>query len=405
MTDAAPSRPASLPELAREMADDLAQLEAELGEVDLLIAQAKTEAARHESRRATAADKLAAQAAAAQAAGAEPAPGADLGAQVVLLTKRAALMESQVDVLEGKRRALARYRDALVTYEAALVALGDLPVALPAPSTGSGRAAPPARQAEPSGPPLAVSRLLLGAQEDLRREIARAMHDGPAQSLTNIVLQAQIVERLVERDPARAGAEVRQLVAMVQQTLEATKTFIFDVRPMVLDDLGLVPTLRRAARERGRRAGVAVDFDSLGADRRLPMDLESGLFRMIDEAMSTYLDLRADRVSVRLEWSDQVEVRVSASRAVVDAQPDTTPEAADADLPPALAAMMEDRRADARDAAAAARREAIVVLPPSTWREISGRAATLGVAAELSSDGAEVHLVADVSPPDPVADA
>ena len=100
--------------------------------------------------------------------------------------------------------------------------------------------------------PAAVSRLVLSAQEDLRREIARAMHDGPAQSLTNIVLQAQIVERLVARDPASASGEIRQLTAMVQQTLDATKSFIFDVRPMVLDDLGLVPTLRRAARERGR---------------------------------------------------------------------------------------------------------------------------------------------------------
>ncbi len=204
-----------------------------------------------------------------------------------------------------------------------------------------------------------MSRLLLGAQEDLRREIARAMHDGPAQSLTNIVLQAQIVERLVEKDPSKAGNEVRQLVAMVQQTLEATKSFIFDVRPMVLDDLGLVPTLRRAARERGRRAGVAVDFDSLGPDRRLPMDLESGLFRILDEAMSAYLSARAERVSIKLDWSDQVEARVSASRAAAETRPDLTPEAeSDADLPPALAAMMEDRRADARDAVEAARREA-----------------------------------------------
>ncbi len=120
------------------------------------------------------------------------------------------------------------------------------------------------------------------------------MHDGPAQSLTNIVLQAQIVERLVATDPGRAGDEVRQLVAMVQQTLEATKSFIFDVRPMVLDDLGLVPTLRRAARERGRRAGVPVDFDSLGPEQRLPMDLESGLFRILDEAMAAYLSARAE---------------------------------------------------------------------------------------------------------------
>ena len=58
--------------------------------------------------------------------------------------------------------------------------------------------------------------------------------------------------------------------------------------------------------------------------------------------------------------------------------------------------MMEDRRADARDAVEAARREAIVVLPPSTWREIQSRAATLGLVAELSADGAELRLVGDL---------
>ena len=66
---------------------------------------------------------------------------------------------------------------------------------------------------------------------------------------------------------------------MVQHTLDATKTFIFDVRPMVLDDLGLVPTLRRVARDRGRRSQVPIEFESYGTDRRLPMDVESALFR------------------------------------------------------------------------------------------------------------------------------
>ena len=225
------------------------------------------------------------------------------------------------------------------------------------------------------------------------------MHDGPAQSLTNIVLQAQIVERLVEQEPANAGPEVRQLVAMVQQTLEATKSFIFDVRPMVLDDLGLVPTLRRSARERGQRTGVPVEFDSMGADRRLPVDLESGLFRIVDEALAAYLTTRAERVVIRLDWSDQVEATVTATRAAAEVRTDATPDApADKDLPPALAAMMEDRRADARDAAEAARREAIVVLPPSTWREIQGRASTLGLLAELSGEGSVVRVVADLAP-------
>ena len=110
-----------------------------------------------------------------------------------------------------------------------------------------------------------------------------------------------------------AAGEVRQLVAMVQSTLDATKSFIFDVRPMVLDDLGLVPTLRRAARDRGRRAGVPVDFDSMGQDRRLPMDLESGLFRMLDEALAAYLGDRPERVSIRLDWGEQLEARLGAT--------------------------------------------------------------------------------------------
>ena len=60
--------------------------------------------------------------------------------------------------------------------------------------------------------------------------------------------------------------------------------------------------------------------------------------------------------------------------------------------------MMEDRREDGRDAARAAVRSAIVVLPPSAWREIQGRAASIGVTAELLADGGELHLVAEIPP-------
>ncbi len=238
-----------------------------------------------------------------------------------------------------------------------------------------------------------MSRLILTAQEDLRRDIARAMHDGPAQSLTNIVLQAQIVDRLVDRDPVLARAEVKALVAMVQTTLEATKSFIFDVRPMVLDDLGLVPTIRRAARDRGRRAQIVVDFDSLGSDRRLPMEFESGLFRMIDQALAGYLSTTPRRVVIRLDWGDQVEARIAAiaeEAAARTAEPEHAP---DASTPAALSAMIDEQRsARAADAAPAQSH----VLPAKAWREIMQRAATLGVVAELLAGGSEVRLVASV---------
>ena len=395
----APSPPAllTLPELSAKLAEEVERLDSELGEVDLLVAQVSTEAARHESRRSTAADKLTAL-----AKDGEKTELGELSIQVASLTKRAALMESQVEVLEGKRRALARHRESVAAYAEVVAAMDPAtPVVTAGTGTKPGRRAQTADGETPMPP--AVSRLVLTGQEDLRREIARAMHDGPAQSLTNIVLQAQIVERLVAKDPAQALGEVHQLIGMVQRTLEATKTFIFDVRPMVLDDLGLVPTLRRAARERGRKAGVAVDFDSMGTDRRLPMDTESGLFRMLDEALVGYLERSPTRITMRLDWADQVEARVHAVR-VADKDAKPPPEIveeteADANLPPALRAMMEDRRIDARKAAETARKDAIVSLPVTTWQEIESRATTLGILADLSEDGSELHLVAEAPVP------
>ena len=189
---------------------------------------------------------------------------------------------------------------------------------------------------------------------------------------------------------------------MVQQTLDATKSFIFDVRPMVLDDLGLLATLRRAARERGRRAGIPIDFDSMGQDRRLPTDLESGLFRIVDDALAAYLNLGPDHMSLKAGVGGTAGgPRRCDSRGspAGDRPPRPRPsrnrrsDSKDEELPPALAAMIEERRADDRDAAEAARIGTIVVLPESTWREIQARAATIDVTANLLDEGSQLVLV------------
>ena len=399
--DASADAPAGpVAELAGRLAADVASIDAELREIDMLVAQAQTEATRHEQRRAQTAEKLA------NGADLPPNDLVALNTQLVSLTRRAAVMEAQVDVLEGKRKTLGRYRDTLLDLAAVYGGMG--------PADGSGGGAG-AGGAVATGARLGsgdgespMSRIVLNAQEDLRREIARAMHDGPAQSLTNITLQAQIVERLLGSDIEGARGELRLLVSMVQQTLEATKTFIFDVRPMVLDDLGLAPTLRRAARERGRRAGIPVEFDSIGQDRRIEVDLESSLFRIIDEALIGYLSARPDRVAVRLDWSeDLVEAVVTADRdptrqmTEADAEVEEATKAAadtDKDLPPALESMLAERRDKAEAKSVAAREAAIVSLPTSTWREIVQRATTTGVVAELNDAGRTLRLRADLAP-------
>ncbi len=396
MTKPANPPPATGSDLAARLADDVAALDRELVEIDMLVGQARTEATRHEQKRAQAAERI------------EGGGGGDAEAyaQLVTLTRRAVLMDAQVDNLDGKRRSLARHRDAVAAVAAALGAMDLDSIEIVAGEAGG---SPPAPESTDTLPP-SLSRVVLNAQEDLRREIARSMHDGPAQSLTNITLQAQIVERLLDRDLDMARGELRLLVQMVQQTLEATKNFIFDVRPMVLDDLGLVPTLRRAARDRGRRAHVPVEFDSMGTDRRLPQDVESTVFRVLDEALGAYLSLSPERVTLRLDWTEELEARLAAERSITlpAGHDEALPEVPTGDVPDALKQMITDRH-DARSAAVAAAEEAaIVVLPATARRDIMERAGSIGATVEMLAGGGELRLVvplptvepADASPED-----
>ncbi len=376
-------------ELADQLAADAVQLEREIAEIDLLVTQARTEAARHETRRATAADKLAQLGESSSVKEA-----VDLANQVATLTRRAALMDGQLEILEGKKKSIAR-------LHASIRASADRVRELDGRAAGG--AGDPSADDDGAVLPVAVSRLVLSAQEDLRREIARAMHDGPAQSLTNIVLQAEIVERLVVMDPASASGELRQLVAMVQQTLEATKAFIFDVRPMVLDDLGLVPTLRRSARDRGRRAGSAVAFESMGVDRRLPVETESGIFRIVDEAMASYLAARPDRISLSLDWGDLLVVTLRASRPPKEVPGLEFSESSET-MPAALEAMVAERRAKHQAAVESARKAAIIRLPARLQKDLVHRAATIGLEAEILEDGSCLRLTVVVPGSAPDAD-
>lgn len=378
MTDQAPT-------LGEQLDRELEGLERELSEIGILVEQARTEATRHEQKRAQAAERAAGIAGSGRAS-----ELAEANAQLVTLTRRAAIMESQLDVLAGKHRTLERYREGLTRVRDALGDAGLAVVPVGAGSHGGAGAGGPG--VAPGAAPAAVGRVVLVAQEDLRREIARALHDGPAQSLANIVLQAQIVDRLLDRDPAAARAGVEELVAMVQRTLETTKTFIFDVRPLVLDDLGLVPTLRRVARERSRRSGVPVAFESAGADRRLPVDLEGAVFRIADDALGGLLAAGPERVALALDWreTDLVLLASAVHAATVDAisgEPS-------ADMPAALRAMFDERRA---------RAAATGALPADVVRTIVDRSAAAGGRLQIAADGRALTVVFPFPPPRPDA--
>jgi len=370
----APEAPTgSLDALAASLAAELEGLARELDEIGLLVGQSRAEAGHLEQKRAAAAGRLEGL-----ARGAGP-DLAEAASQLAAITRRASAMESQVEVLDGRQRTLERHRDSLEQVRAALATLGGTSGSPDDGSpAGGGPEVPEATGGAGAPTASAMNRVVLAAQEDLRRDIARAMHDGPAQSLANITLQAQIVERLIERDPAAARGEVRELTAMVQRTLDATKTFIFDVRPMVLDDLGLVPTLRRVARDRSRRTGVPVEFESLGADRRLPMELESAVFRVADEAVAALAGGHPERVAMTLDWGEELELAVQGRFA---AAADGHDEAPRADMPDALREMVDERLTRA---AAASR---VALLTAAIRREIGERAAAAGGRVIFAEDG------------------
>lgn len=129
-----------------------------------------------------------------------------------------------------------------------------------------------------------TSRQVFQIIEQERMRIARDMHDGPAQSMANLVLQAEILERLMAKDPALVSKELIDFKSGVRSVLDDIRRLIFDLRPMTLDDLGLVPTLRKFLEDYGDQTGITTHLRVSGEEGRLPGTFEPTLFRIIQEA-------------------------------------------------------------------------------------------------------------------------
>ncbi len=153
---------------------------------------------------------------------------------------------------------------------------------------------------------------IIQAQEDERFRVSRQIHDGPAQTMTNLVLRAEICERLLDMDPARAKVELSGLKSVVNTTLQDTRRFIFDLRPMILDDLGLEPTLRRYVQQFTDKYKIEVGVTINGMNGRLPNQLEVAIFRIVQEALTNVSEhAHANHAQITMEVNgDAVAVTV-----------------------------------------------------------------------------------------------
>ena len=147
---------------------------------------------------------------------------------------------------------------------------------------------------------------IVQAQEEERQRLARQMHDGPAQSLTNFILQAEICQRLFDRNPARAAEELGNLKEAASVTFQKVRDFIFDLRPMMLDDLGVVPTVRRYIDSFREKNDIDVRLDIMGEERRLESHREVMLFRAIQELLALARDYATPaQIVIKLDMSGQ----------------------------------------------------------------------------------------------------
>lgn len=155
--------------------------------------------------------------------------------------------------------------------------------------------------------------MIVNAQEAERQRLSRQMHDGPAQALSNFILQTEIAMRLLDVDPAMAKEELGNLKSSAMGTFQKVRNFIFELRPMMLDDLGLVPTLRKYSDAFKEQTGLDVTLSITGAERRLEPYLEVMVFRATQELLGN-----AARHSQATLIKVQVDMGSELIRVIVD---------------------------------------------------------------------------------------
>ncbi|KAB8139490.1 histidine kinase [Gracilibacillus oryzae] len=143
---------------------------------------------------------------------------------------------------------------------------------------------------------------IIEAQEEERRKLSREMHDGPAQMLANILLRSEIVDRTYRKgDTETALKEMQSVRTLIRSSLQEVRRIIYDLRPMALDDLGLVPTIKKyIATLEDQHPNIHFQYRS--HQERLPSQYEVALFRLIQESIQNAIKhAEAERIDVILE--------------------------------------------------------------------------------------------------------
>jgi two-component system sensor histidine kinase DegS len=276
-----------LEQLVEESRKEFEQVQLELREIDVLIKQSTNEMGRLGQRNAQITNKLRQIESTFDTAPREDIQEAYTGFQDA--QKRLFMMRGQLEKLQSDQENLQRYSDQLrQLLEATEGTFAEQNVG----PQGAGASQP------------AIVRVI-EAQERERQLLVEMMHDGPAQQLTNLILQAEICERLFDQDPNRTREELTNLRQSVTTTFQEVRGIMFDLRPMMLDDLGLVPTLKKFTEGFHEKSGLSVNLTVTGQERRLQSHAEATIFRVVQELVKNARDhAHCTSIEVTLDIDD-----------------------------------------------------------------------------------------------------
>lgn len=148
---------------------------------------------------------------------------------------------------------------------------------------------------------------IIKAQEEERRRVARDIHDGPCQTMANIIIQTELCEKLFEKDIIRAKKEMEELKQIVRESLRELRKIIFNLRPSALDDLGLEAVVKSFCSEFQEETGIQTQFKMFGNRVRMDSSIELTLYRIIQEALTNIKKhARAKNALIKLEISQDL---------------------------------------------------------------------------------------------------
>jgi two-component system sensor histidine kinase DegS len=133
--------------------------------------------------------------------------------------------------------------------------------------------------------PYDIEMRIIEAQEAERSRLAQEIHDGPAQALSNAIFHIEYIERVLDRDPRMVRTELRFMRELLRRELGDVRTFISQLRPPLLDELGLAGSINDAAETMAALAGVQVDTDLNAADALLGDAQQTVVLRVVQEAL------------------------------------------------------------------------------------------------------------------------